>query len=105
MKSDMDLMKLLSYLLSVLSVFIAVAGGHLFSQVGVGEGIQNRKEFIKVDNFSDGHVFVIEDCEEFIGFFADWTEKPLYIRKKDVGGIEFRARPYDDEQWIYTDAG
>jgi D-alanyl-D-alanine dipeptidase len=30
-------------------VCIALAGGNLFSQVGVGEGIQNRKEFITVE--------------------------------------------------------
>jgi D-alanyl-D-alanine dipeptidase len=37
----------LSYLLSVLSVFI---GGNLFpqTQTGVGEGVQNRKEFVKL---------------------------------------------------------
>ncbi len=53
--------------------------------------------FVKVDNFSDGHSFIIENCDEFTGFFADWTERPLYIRKTpDVGVIEFRARPYVD---------
>ena len=41
----------------------------------------NEIEFMKVDDFSNGHSFIIEDCEYFIGFFADWTEKPLYIRK------------------------
>lgn len=67
--------------------------------VGYKNFISGETEFIKVDNFSDGHVFVIEDCEEFIGFFADWTEKPLYIRKTPAEGvIEFRARPYYEEQ-------
>ncbi|HPW96838.1 MAG TPA: hypothetical protein PK557_07745, partial [Paludibacteraceae bacterium] len=55
-------------------------------------------DFVKVEDFSAGHSFIIENCDTFIGFFADWTEKPLYIRKKDVGVIEFRARPYYDEQ-------
>jgi len=61
--------------------------------------VSNEIEFMKVDDFSDGHSFIIEDCENFIGFFADWAGKPLYIRKMpDIGVIEFRARPYYDEQ-------
>lgn len=56
-------------------------------------------DFVKVDDFSVGHSFIIENCDEFIGFFADWTEKPLYIKKtQNEGIIEFRARPYYDEQ-------
>jgi hypothetical protein len=67
--------------------------------VGYKNFISGETEFIKVDNFSDGHSFIIEDCEEFIGFFADWAGKPLYIRKtQNEGVIEFRARPYYDEQ-------
>lgn len=56
-------------------------------------------DFVKVDNFSDGHSFIIKKCDEFIGFYADWAEKPLYIRKTpNEGVIEFRARPYYAEQ-------
>ena len=66
--------------------------------VGYWNIVSGEKEFMKVDDFSDGHSFIIEDCEDFIGFFADWAGKPLYIRKKDVGVIEFRARPYYAEQ-------
>lgn len=69
--------------------------------VGYSRNITGVIEFVKVDNFSDGHSFILEDFDEFFGFFADWTGKPLYIRKTPtVGVIEFRARPYveGDEQ-------
>ena len=67
--------------------------------VGYWNIVSGEKDFVEVDDFSDGHSFIIEDCEDFIGFFADWAGKPLYIRKTPAEGvIEFRARPYYEEQ-------